>query len=157
MLLQVATVKALARATELTYHLHAQPDSSASPARPQAMGLSLEHLLFLSMAFVIHLFVNSDPGTIQRACPQLGGTLTSLFCATETVCQPDSPRSPGLPLCVVWRCATEQSVGGAIIPRSLWCQNPNTLVFLLGIIVAWDLTLEPWGGEDSRERPTESG
>lgn len=80
------------------------------------MGLSsvenLEHLLFLSMAFVIHLFVNSDPGTIQRACPQLGGTLTSLFCATETFWQPDSPRSPGLPLCVVWRYATEQSVGG---------------------------------------------
>lgn len=88
MLSQVATVKALVRATELTYHLHAWPDSSASPAQPSAMGLSsvenLEHQLFLSMAFVIHLFVNSDPGTIQRACPQLGGTLTSLFCATET-------------------------------------------------------------------------
>lgn len=42
-------------------------------------------------------------------------------------------------------------MGGAIIPRSLWYQNPNTWVVLLGIIVAWDFTLEPWGGEDSRE------
>lgn len=42
-------------------------------------------------------------------------------------------------------------MGGAIILQSLWYQSPNTWVVLLGILVAWDFTLEPWGGEDSRE------